>query len=41
MALATEQNLVELADRLTQSANAIHARLMKLIKAKQINQAMA
>lgn len=41
MALATEQNLVELADRLTQSANAIHARLMKLIKGKQIDQGMA
>ena len=41
MALATEQNLVELADRLTQSASAIHVRLMKLIKGKHIDLAMA
>lgn len=41
MALKTGKNLVELADKLTQSADAIHARLMKAIKGKQVDQAMA
>lgn len=37
MALETEKHLAELADRLTKSADAIHARLMKEIKAKRID----
>ena len=41
MALETEKHIMELADRLTQSANVIHDRLMKAIRAKQVDQAMA
>jgi hypothetical protein len=41
MALETEKKLLELADRLTQSANTIHDRLMKAIRAKQVDQTTA
>ena len=41
MALETEAYLVELADRLTQSANALHERLRQAIQAKQVDQALA
>ena len=41
MALETEKQIVELADRLTKSANAVHDHLMKAIKGKQIDQNMA
>jgi hypothetical protein len=41
MALETEKQIVELADRLTKSANAVHDHLMKAIKGKHIDQNMA
>lgn len=41
MALATQQQVEELADKITECADSIHARLMQAIKRKEIDQSAA
>ena len=41
MALATQQQVEELADKITECADSIHARLIQAIKRKEIDQSAA